>query len=945
MSPLSSDVICLMGNVRAWVGSQKSHRLLGVLLLFAAVGWAVWIQAPTLEPGYLNAGDDHIHVAYANELVRIWEGEGRWLGWSRLYAAGAPIFVLRPPGFYTAVAATHLATGLTVEQSLKLVVLFGFALFPLSVFIGSRLLGLGFWPAVFSGVLSPLAISLWGHSLEAYQYLGIHKQLLAILLFPVALGSLWRMLQRGEYGWLFALSFPAMFMTHPYIAFCLVLTAPLMLISLATMEPTWNWRRGLGRSVVWSIPAFLLLCLWLIPFVFSTEAQVFDPYLSRRNYFEVVVSTTAETLRQLFLGGILDTTRFAGPFGGTEWAAGAEWGWRDNSAYFRLPVLTLFALLGAFFAVFRPRSAAVSFVGLVFLFSLVLFMGPDDFPWIDWIPLAIQYQNIHGVFILEWAAFVLGGVALYRLAELVRGLPIGCFRCLGAVAAALLVLVGLGTAYWERTRTGANQADVRNIYTANGRLNQRPGMFRQWAEFAPVVEILRSSKMSGAVATLPQQHDDSVLYNLLPLMADRSVYISGFEKAGGIYDLLLHEFRGPLRDHYRFQRQFNIRYVLNSPFYRKEPLAWHRRTQELYASGYWELRRVGGDFGPFDALPPHLVGFLGSEREWALLMKRWLQALRDSDAPLPSVVDLSTAADLEALRPFVGLVVLGQDGIAPEGYTEIPRVTLDGLGSSPLAEMRARLLDNRGLGEEGALTIGAARFASVHQRRDEERFFFEGGQAARPLLFKRMFYRGWRVEIDGEPAPLYRVSPGLQMILLPPGSHEVVWRYHGPNQWGWAKGAFGLGLLLIVVLTLMGWHRAFGVPAPDLSKRRHGAWIPMVIWFAFVGVFVQKTVAEVWQLKPVVISPQDGAQLRASNQTFFWNYLTGLPGAEQRFRLQLAADAEFETVLEEKEVDGSQGRFDYAFQAGEDYFYRIRLESHGGPHPWSGPFRFQGAQE
>ena len=63
----------------------------------------------------------------------------------------------------------------------------------------------------------------------------------------------------------------------------------------------------------------------------------------------------------------------------------------------------------------------------------------------------------------------------------------------------------------------------------------------------------------------PQQHEDSVLYNILPLMVDRLVFICGFEVVGGIYDLLLHKFRGPLRDNYAIQKLFNIRYVVNSP--------------------------------------------------------------------------------------------------------------------------------------------------------------------------------------------------------------------------------------------------------------------------------------------------------------------------------------------------------------------------------------------
>src|SRR5439155_20846779 len=90
-----------------WFGVRE-QRVLGLVLLFAVVLWWLFLQAPVLEPGYLDAGDDHVHVAFANELTRIWQGEHRALGWSRLYATGAPIFLLRPPGFYVVVSLCHV---------------------------------------------------------------------------------------------------------------------------------------------------------------------------------------------------------------------------------------------------------------------------------------------------------------------------------------------------------------------------------------------------------------------------------------------------------------------------------------------------------------------------------------------------------------------------------------------------------------------------------------------------------------------------------------------------------------------------------------------------------------------------------------------------------------------------------------------------------------------
>ena len=120
-------------------------------------------------------------------------------------------------------------------------------------------------------------------------------------------------------------------------------------------------------ALIWSVPTFLMALLWLIPFYASPEIQSIDPFLEVRVTFDVIVSTTAETLRQFFLGGILDTTRYAGTFGGSH-----EWGWLNNAAELRLPVLTLLAILGWLVVMIRPRSGSFAFLNLAFLVSLDL---------------------------------------------------------------------------------------------------------------------------------------------------------------------------------------------------------------------------------------------------------------------------------------------------------------------------------------------------------------------------------------------------------------------------------------------------------------------------------------------------------------------------------------------------------------------------------------------
>jgi hypothetical protein len=939
-----------------WRISERGARIAAVLLVFAAVCWGFYIHLPTLNDGYLNAGDDHVHVAFANELARIWQGEGRFLGWSQLYAAGSPIFILRPPGFYAVTAATHFLTGLTVEESLKLVVLFGFSLFPVSVFLGSRLLGMGLGASLGAALLSPLAISLWGHTIDAYQYLGVYKQQLAILLFPLAVGSLWQLFKTGKHGLIFAIVFPFMFITHPYIAYCFTLLAPCMLISLAALEPDWNWKATFVRTLLWSIPAVCLVGIWLIPFVTSPEAQVFDPYLSRRNYFDVIVSTTAETLRQLFLGGIFDTTRFAGPFGGTDWIVDAEWGWIKNDQFWRFPVITAFAVIGWIVVLVRCNSPVRAFLGLSFLLSLVIFMGPDDFPLIDYLPFAKQFQNIHGIFMLDWAAIMLGGFSIgwmFRKAAAIRReslrIPMVAVMTIGVAGA-------LASGYTERTVAAKRLIDVISIYTDNGKLAMKPGIFREWAEFQSVVDQLEVGE-AGNVMGLPQLHNDSVLYNILPLMADRLVFICGFEVVGGIYDLMLHKFRGPLRDNYPIQKLFNVRYVVNSPFHRKVPMTWHENTELLFKTNFWEMVRIKGEFGDFELLPTSLAGFFGTEREWQFLMERWLRRVRDGAKEIPPVVNFSnsglSAEDEQRIAPLIKLVVLGDGAEASGVLKDVEQLRLEGLAEKPVEKILLELKEKEAASEAGKMELAPLAYDVVRADRKEEVFKITVTDDLAPVLFKRMYYRGWQAFLDNSDTPIYRISPGLQMVLVPAGTHEVSWRYTGPNNWRWSVTGFWIALASIAALVMFGMRR----PVPVIEKQKGydeagktGSGlvlrnIPVMISLVFIGVFVVKVISEAYFRMPVTVRPQQGQVLSEGTEDFFWNNVIGIPKDRQRFRLEVATDPEFQDILVTRDATGSKERYQGIFKPGGTYYYRIRLEVDGKPFKWSRPIVFYGPEK
>lgn len=921
---------------------KKTKRITGIIILFAVIGWAFYLHLPVFSEGYLNAGDDHIHVAYSNELKRIWQEEGRPFGWSRLYGAGAPIFMLRPPGFYQATYALHCLSGLSVEESLKIVVIFGFCLYPLTVFIGARLLGIGFSGALFAGMLSPLGISLWGHTIDAYQYLGVHKQLLAILFFPIAVGSNWQVLKNGKYGILFALSFAAVFLSHPYIAYCFALLVPLMFIALIAIEPQWNWKRGLLQSVLWSMPVLLWIGVWLLPFITSPEIQNYNPYLERRDDFDVVVLTTAETLRQYFLGGILDTTAFAEPFGDH------EWGWLNNGTWFRFPLITVLSFVGWIMMAIKPKSPDRGFMALSFLAAIILFIGPDDFPWLEWIPFSEQFQNIHAVFLFEWAALILSGMALGWSIKICRNIRIRHLRY--SVIALLCIFIGFGygNAVYERTKTAQKLINVRNIYTENGELRQRKTINLQWRAFGHVVQTIKNHKDQGNITAFPCGHEDSVLYNLLPLMVDRPVFISGFEEIGGLYELLLHGFRADLRDHYPLQRLLNIRFVVNSPYYRKPKMDWHDSVEPLYKDKFWELVKVEGNFGPLEPIPLSFAGFIGKESEWSALMKAWLNAVKKGVQSIPWIINLTHSglkeSDIERIRPFIRHLILGRGVKAGKVFANIQCIEYSRLINGGKKSLIGNKFFPTGENTLRHETVFPIEFERINSDRLFETFRVKTTKEVTPILFKQAFYRGWTARINGGDITIYRVSPGLQLVLVPRGEHLLTWEYTGPNNWRWAWFGFLLGFTVAGVLYWRDWKRrkedAHKVPGNNKKYLPHI--IPMIC-LIFLCVFTVQVIYEGYLKVPVIITPRWGNNAIENGHIHFnWNYIVGIPKEKQSFIVQIASDSEFKKIISTETVKDKHIRIDNTLMEGKPHYFRIRTVIDNHTYKWSRPVSFCG---
>ncbi len=122
----------------------------------------------------------------------------------------------------------------------------------------------------------------------------------------------------------------------------------------------------------------------------------------------------------------------------------------------------------------------------------------------------------------------------------------------------------------------------------------------------------------------------------------------------------------------------------------------------------------------------------------------------------------------------------------PRAYL-VPQVVTTGPQESGLEAMRRPGFDPRATAvvasaapvrlPEGPLS-GAAQVAEytpdrvvVQTRADREAL----------LVLADNFYAGWRAEVDGRPAPVLRANHTLRGVVVPAGSHRVVFTFHSPD--------------------------------------------------------------------------------------------------------------------------------------------------------------------
>ena len=144
--------------------------------------------------------------AFHQEMVRwadhqIGEGKVPLDGWFPSLGLGSSFFHHYQSLPYTLTAYAARLTRLGDQTTYLWTLYLMLALWPISVYLGARLLALERWPAAAAALVSPLIVSFSGYGYEhasyTWQGLGVYTQLFGMWLLPLAWGLTWRAVSKG----------------------------------------------------------------------------------------------------------------------------------------------------------------------------------------------------------------------------------------------------------------------------------------------------------------------------------------------------------------------------------------------------------------------------------------------------------------------------------------------------------------------------------------------------------------------------------------------------------------------------------------------------------------------------------------------------------------------------------------------------------------------------
>jgi hypothetical protein len=413
------------------VRPQAIHRFGPWVVVAVVVVFNLWVLRVEATP-VQNLNDGAVHRSMIGWAQERWsEGHLPLDGWYPQLALGSS-------RFHHYQSMPHVLTGLLAiplgsERAYAWTLYLGMALWPLAVFAGGRLFGLGRWRSAAAALVSPLIVSAptlgyeWGS--YAWRGYGTWSQVWGMWLLPIAWGLGYRAVIRGRsYAWA-ALAVAMTVAVH-------LLTGYLALLSLgvlALLRPR-RLLEGIRRAALVGVGGLLIAAWVVVPLLIDRAYTVQDEFSRGKVFYDSFGA--GQIMRWLGTGQIFDRNR--------------------------LPVISLLAGIGLVLCLWRwrrdVRARAIVALGVL---SLLLFFGRSTLgPVLRLLPGSGDLFLRRYVFGVHLAGLYLAGFALAWLGRVVVARVRRRVPRLEVVLAALLALalVVLAPAWLERGAWAAQGA-------------------------------------------------------------------------------------------------------------------------------------------------------------------------------------------------------------------------------------------------------------------------------------------------------------------------------------------------------------------------------------------------------------------------------------------------------------------------------------------------------
>ena len=429
---------------------DRERRHLAPLGLVAiAVGFNLWVLRAEILP-VLNQNDSAVHLSMVRwAFDRMREGHLPLDGWYPYLGLGSPLF-------HHYQSLPHILTGILglvvgPDRAFSGTLYFLLALFPISVYLGARLLGWERWVAAGAALISPLLVSTPGYGFEygsyTWQGLGLWSQLWAMWLLPIACGYSWRAVSgKGKpsryavAALLIGITAALHFLTG-YLAF--------LILGVWVLVRPGEFRKRIGRAVLVGIGALLIISWVIVPLLL--DSRWISQSKVRQGTFLFDSFGAKRVLAWLFTGQLFDGHHF--------------------------PIITLLVGVGTVVCIarFRHDERARALLGVMVL-SLLLFFGrPTLGPLLKLLPGSadlLLHRYIMGVHL---AGILLAGVGAAWLVPAVATLIRRVMPTVApAFAKAMLIVLAFGlltpawAAGWTFDQAGGRLVQAQRVVDTTG---------------------------------------------------------------------------------------------------------------------------------------------------------------------------------------------------------------------------------------------------------------------------------------------------------------------------------------------------------------------------------------------------------------------------------------------------------------------------------------------